>query len=289
MSKLVIIDADYLAHRAFHSVGHLRGAVNERTGVMFGFLSTIKSLKLEFGKCRFAFCFDDKESLRRELYPEYKANRRIDYESLTDAEIFEKEQYHRQVRILRTQVLPDIGFKNIFHAPGFEGDDHIAQACLTTDRDAIIVSADHDMYQCLGKKVSIWNLNTHIEYTLDDFVKEYRIKPMLWSQVKAIAGCTSDNVKGIKGIGEKTAVKWFLGTLNPESKAYQKIDENIDIVAINLPLVRLPFEGTPEFDIVKDEVSHESWRNVVHNLGMYTLKKTISTDRHGGRRGTKRK
>lgn len=86
--------------------------------------------------------------------------------------------------------------------------------------------------------------------------------------MKALAGCTGDNVKGISGVGEITAAKWFAGTLNPTSKAYQDINDQLEVHNDNLPLVRLPFPGLELPGLRDDEVTEERKIKVEIELGM---------------------
>jgi 5'-3' exonuclease len=91
--------------------------------------------------------------------------------------------------------------------------------------------------------------------------------------VKALAGCSTDGVPGIKGIGETTAVKWFRSQLKPESVAYRKINtEGIDIHNRNIQLVRLPFAGTEAFKLREDETSFERWKTLADKLGMRSIR-----------------
>jgi 5'-3' exonuclease len=81
--------------------------------------------------------------------------------------------------------------------------------------------------------------------TFNSFVKEWGIYPEDWAYVKAIAGCSSDNVQGVYGVGDPTAAKYLSKKMKVTSKKYQDIERALidGLLSINLPLVRLPFEG----------------------------------------------
>ena len=137
---------------------------------------------------------------------------------------------------------------------------------------AVVVSSDTDLYQLLSTRVSIWKPHKKEIYTSKDFSRDYyNLDPIQWVQVKALAGCTSDAIPGIPGVGEVTAGKFLRGLLKPASKAYQSIERFQSVWQNNLPLVRLPFEGTMIPKIQTDEVSPDKWRNLAQRLGMKSL------------------
>lgn len=241
---------------AKHSMGGL--SYEERsTGVIFGFLRQILKLSIMYDTNQFIFFWDSKESLRKKIYPEYKANRK---KEKTKEEQAEDVVIHSQFTDLRCNILSSIGFQNIFHFSGYESDDLIAYAVFQTlkhlDFDGyVIVSADEDMYQLLSDNVCMYNPQKKKEYTDVDFIREHQIDPIDWFEVKAIAGCTSDNVKGINGVGPATAIKYLNGNLKTESKLYQQIvsSHGQKIIKRNIRLVRLPLTGTPNFFLVNNE------------------------------------
>ena len=100
---------------------------------------------------------------------------------------------------------------------------------------------------------------------------EYGIRPNNWNAVKAIAGCSSDNIPGVKGIGEKTAIKFINGALKQTSKAYIAINEHIGLRLKNNQLVTLPFAGCKSPALMKDEVTRDSWNAFAKKFGMESL------------------
>lgn len=268
MSRIAVIDVSYLCHRARFTTGALSHE-GVRTGVVFGFLRDMRILKDSLSVDIFVFAFDGGKSLRKEISPTYKANR--DPGNLTPEERLELEDYHTQVRKLREELLPQIGYQNIFHVPGFEGDDIIARVCADESvkgNHCTIVSTDHDLYQCLNDRVSIYNPTSKIEMSITEFVEEYGVAPTLWHQVKAIAGCGSDNVFGVKGVGEKTAVRYLRGELKPSLVTYRNIEKNEKLISDNKKLVKLPFEGTPHFEVKPDVVTERGWNTVEASIGL---------------------
>lgn len=268
MNRIAVVDVSYLCHRARFTTGALSHE-GVRTGVVFGFLRDMRILKDALVVDTFVFAFDGGRSKRTDICSTYKANR--DPGVLTPEERLELEDYHAQVRKLREELLPRIGYQNLFFVPGFEGDDIIARVCADESvkgNDCIIISTDHDLYQCLNDRVSIYNPTTKVEMNVLGFVEQYGVAPTLWHQVKAIAGCGSDNVVGVKGVGEKTAVRYLKGELKPSLKTYRDIEKSEHIIAENRKLVKLPFKGTPSFEVRLDVISERGWNEVEASIGL---------------------
>lgn len=266
--RLGVLDVSYLCHRARYTTGALsHGGV--RTGVLFGFLRDVRGLKDELELDDFVFAFDGGCQHRKNLDETYKANR--EEGNLTPEEKMELADFHSQVKQLREGLLQKIGFKNIFWEPGYEGDDIIARVCIDQSRAGnfcTIVSADHDLFQCLNDRVSIYNPTSKKRMDCVAFVAEYGVAPSVWPTVKAIAGCSSDNVAGVAGVGEKTAIKYIKNELKPALKKYRDIERNGAQISKNLRLVKLPISGTPSFDVQQDAVTERGWNEVEAALGI---------------------
>lgn len=271
--KYLLLDSPYLCHRAKHTTGDL-SFKGSATGVIYGFLKSLSGFQDLFRTSNFVFCWDSKTSKRKEIYPEYKANR--DKKEYTDEEIEFDRAFRKQMKKLRTTYLPMIGFRNIFVQRGYESDDIIASIgrYLDEDCEAVIISSDKDLYQCISPSVSFYNPQTNKVLTLQGFKKQYGIDVRFWGILKSLAGCITDNVIGIKGIGEKTAIKYLTEKLNPDSEAYQAIQspEGEEIYNRNQKLVILPFEGTNQFRLRRDNLSEQGWKQVVKLLGMKSIR-----------------
>ncbi len=165
--------------------------------------------------------------------------------------------------------------------PGYEADDLIAQACqqLPEEDQIVIVSNDQDLYQLLSDRVSIFKKGDY--YRADHFWNDYDIEPAMWPRIKAVAGCSSDNIKGVRRIGVATAVKYVKGVLN-QGVCSEKIAESQNLIDENLKLVELPFEGTPRVQLTKDKIDLKEWQEVCNELGLEWV-----GDRKPGRRKRK--
>lgn len=234
---MIVIDGNYIAHMVFHTkMGELRN------GVIYGALRQIGPLKRQFPDHPIVWCFDSSASKRRALLKSYKQQRR-DADAVQRVENPQaaaiKNDLYRQLNELK-HVLRTVGGCCVLGGDdnwaGYEGDDLIAAVCQKYD-DCIIVSSDEDLYQLLDglRKIRIWKPKSKTEYTEIDFMLEYDMLPKEWVEVKALAGCNSDNVKGIPGVGVKTALKIITGTKKfPE--------EHRELVELNRRLVTLPFD-----------------------------------------------
>ena len=265
---MILIDSNNLAYIAFFSLGDLSEG-EERTGTIFGFLNIVNRIAAKFGG-DMVFCFDSKKNFRKNKNREYKANRHKD---LTHEKKIELNQMHRQITALRKEVLPQMGFNNIRISPGYEADDIIAQYALKYKK-AVIVSTDKDLFQLLTKDVSIYDPRAKKVFTKRDFIKRYGITPKQWPRVKAIAGDPSDNIKGIKGVGEKTAIKFIKGKLKEESVAHKNITTNLELVLENKKLVRLPYLGKQlKHPYIENELTKERFIKTFDSLRfLYYLK-----------------
>lgn len=236
----LIIDCNYLCHRAIHTMGALT-ANNVSTGVLFGFLMQIKTFAKNFQTNKLIFTWDSRESERKKIYPQYKENRDIDKLPTEDKEA--KLAAYEQFDILREHILPKMGFKNNFQFSGYEADDIIAMIAMCYDIKSIVITGDHDIFQLLDYTDIYLPAGDGKYITYSSFVEENGIKPKDWIMVKAIAGCSSDNVKGVYGVGDTTAIKYLKGDLKKTSKKYTAIGKAYedDMIANNLKLVSLPF------------------------------------------------
>jgi len=273
--KWLILDCNYLCHRAKYSTPEFAYG-GSPTGVIYGFLKYLPVLQEELNSARLVFCWDSKTNKRYKLFPDYKANRRAHrQDEMTAEEIQFEKAFRLQMQMLRRKYLPLIGFSNVFVQKGMESDDIIASLCknsLGENDSAVIVSSDHDLYQLLCPSVSMYDPINREVFTWRDFKAKYQISPQKFSKVKALAGCNTDNVPGIQGVGEVTACKYIRGILSRTSKIYAKIEDEKDaVLKRNRKLVALPFAGTNVFELRPDTLSKKGWRKVTKMLGMMSL------------------
>jgi 5'-3' exonuclease len=273
MKTWIILDGQYLCYRARFSMGDLSHQ-GSPTGAIYGFLKTVLALREQFDPYSCVFCWDSKYSKRAEIFPEYKAKRH-NRGQMTDEEWQFEQAFRKQVKLLRKEYLPTIGFRNVFQQKGYESDDLMASVAyysVAKEDRVYIITADHDLFQCIGPTVSVYNPRERKDMTLQVFHKQYGIDPKDWIYVKCWAGCDSDNVPGIRGIGEKTAILFLRGELKPSSKACRSIQSDTEIVVRNEKLIRLPFPDTKKFKLKRDILSDTGWQKVCDKLGFKSIR-----------------
>lgn len=241
---ILVVDCPALCYRAWHKMGGL-AYEGQNTGIMYGFLTQLYTLMRPFGRSWSpAFCWDSRKSLRKEIFPDYKRKR---HEELSDKDKELRQIAYRQFDLVRRKVLPALGFANNFIEIGYESDDLMAQIVQWWDAPQYaVVTSDEDMYQILdGDRVWIVKPSTGVGFTEDNFREEYNISPRDWWMVKAIGGCTTDEVPGVPGVAEKTAAKYISGELSKGKKFESILDMPGKLFERNARLVRLPFENCP--------------------------------------------
>lgn len=275
----LVLDCNFLCRRASYAFQGLSHN-GEPTSVSFGFFSDLIHLQRRFDAQQVVFCFDRGRNKRIQEFPEYKAKRREGHKKARldpdQNEYF--FNFRKEISKLSTSILPNIGYENTLTAYGYEADDWIAKACHEISHnfkgdEVVIVSADHDMFQCLSPTIRLYNPNAKRIYTLQSFTNDYGIPPSEWIKVKAIAGCSGDEIPGADRIGEKTAIKYLLDILPKKTKAYAEIRRFLlsKEFGRNLMLVSLPFPGTPNCGLVKHSIDPRKWSEVISGLGMDTL------------------
>lgn len=257
--QYIVLDCSALGYANAHTLKGLKAGEIE-TGVIFGFLSRILELSEKFKTRNFVFAWDSAGSLRRDFFPEYKEKRRAKRKTGTEEEKKFYASIATQLNKLEKHILPQIGFSNSFSAKGYEADDIIADIVMGYG-GCLIVTNDEDMFQLLHLS-DIFKPTKQELWDKELFVKTYGIQPEQWEDIKAIGGCTTDEVPGIPGVGEGRALQWIKGEMKSTTKAFQAISIGGEIIERNRKLVKIPFPGCPEFEIKRDVFSIEGLNKV---------------------------
>ncbi len=240
--KTLLIDSQYLCYRAFYTTGTL-SFQGIPTGIYYGFINQLITAAKAIEPDKVIFFWDSKKSKRKEIFPDYKKKRN---EEKTPEEIEMWQDAFKQFRFLQKKILPELGFNNNLIQIGYESDDLIADYTINSPKNEhnYIVTGDDDLLQLLKENCFIYCIKDDLIYTEQDFKNDLGIDPIQWIEVKKIAGCKSDSVPGVAGVGEKTAIKYLKDELKESTKTYQKIQKSKDLILFNEKLVSLPYEKT---------------------------------------------
>ncbi len=214
MKKLYLIDVSSMFFRAFYAVRPLTSPAGLPVNAIYGFLSMIIKLLKDEKPEYLVFCYDRKEpSFRKEMYAEYKAHRTEMPEDLV------KQMPHIK------NIAPVFGIPSL-EVPSFEADDIIGTMTKLgrkNDMEVIIVSGDKDFAQLIEPHVILYDTMKDHRYNSEEVFKKWGVRPDQFIDFLAIVGDTSDNIPGVRGIGEKGAIK-----LLEQFKHIEEIYENID-------------------------------------------------------------
>lgn len=268
---VVILDVSNLAYRSLYTTGDL-SYEDMATGVLYGIFRDILFFLEKFSTTHMVFCFDSGTWRRKRIYKGYKSGRLRKLGEMTDEEAQVRTDLRQQIKKLYEKWLPEIGFHNLFKEDGYEADDIIASVCGSyPDLWKAVISTDQDLFQLLDENTVIYNPVQKKLINQHTFESTYGISPSSWAMVKAIAGCSSDDIPGIKGVGEVTAIKYITGQLPPSTKTYQSIKEGHTTIENYAQLTQLPFPGCPEYKIREDSVDRKKWDGVMYEMGMESL------------------
>lgn len=220
MEKIILVDGNNLLFRSYYATAYngnfMKNSKGFPTNALFGFTNMINKIVLEEKPVYMIVAFDKGKTFRHEKYETYKGGR-----------IETPEELKLQFPIAK-ELLTNMGIK-YYEIDNYEADDIIgtfAEYC-NKDSDYIgtIISSDKDLLQLISSDVDIKLLKQkdYIRYNEQTFFEDYGIEPRKVVDLKALMGDASDNIPGVKGIGEKTALK-----LLQEYKSLDSIYKNID-------------------------------------------------------------
>lgn len=227
MSKLVLIDGNSILNRAFYGImgsKMLTTKDGKYTNAVYGFLAILFKVLDDTKPDYIAVAFDLKApTTRHKMYEGYKANRKGMPNELAE-----------QMPIVK-EILTDMNI-TIIEKETYEADDILGTLSKTAEKkgiDVVIVSGDRDTFQLASNKVTIRIPHTKVGKTEVDYfdeeaiVEKYGIKPKQLIEVKGLMGDTSDNIPGVSGIGEKTALE-LIKKYKTIDGLYKAIDEKKD-------------------------------------------------------------
>ena len=249
--KFMVIDGNSIMNRAFYglqSANMLSTAEGLYTNAIYGFLNILFKYREEEKPDYIAIAFDLKApTFRHNEYSQYKANRKG-----------MPPELRVQVPVLK-EVIDALSIKRI-EMEGYEADDilgTISNYCNISGLETVIVTGDKDSLQLITDKTKVklpltrgGQTETH-EFTIDKFREVYEIEPKQFIDVKGIMGDKSDNIPGIPGVGEKTALKLIkeykdvetilqnINELNVGKSTKQKIADNMELATLSKRLATI--------------------------------------------------
>lgn len=219
--KIVLIDGHSILNRAFYGVPDLTNSEGLHTNAVYGFLNIMLKILEEENPGYLAVAFDRKEpTFRHKRYKEYKGTRKP-----------MPEELRQQVPVIQ-EVLSAMGVPVVTQA-GIEADDILGTIATNAQREGMevsLVSGDRDLLQLASDKILIRvpktkRNGTEIEnYHGEEVVEKYGVTPAQIIDMKGLMGDSSDNIPGVPGVGEKTAVK-ILTAFPTLENAYERIEE----------------------------------------------------------------
>lgn len=269
MQKIILIDGHSLAYRAFYALPDtMKTSSGIPTNALYGFTSMLMKI-IDENPDFIAICFDLKEpTFRHKEYKEYKAKRQVQPPSLTEQLPYIKE-------ISETLGIP------IYTKEGFEADDVIGTLAKEAEKQGLqaeIVSGDKDLFQIASPHIHVLRTTKGISemnlYDPSKIKEEMGISPNQIPDFKALRGDPSDNIPGIPGIGEKTALKLLeefhslenllenIGKIENQ-KLREKIEQNKDLAILSKRLGTIITNVPIEIDFKKAKREPLNWQEII--------------------------
>lgn len=287
MKKIVLVDGNNLLFRSYYATAYTGNIMRNKEGFptngVYGFVNMINKIISDEKPEYMMVAFDIGKTFRHEKYERYKDGRRETPDDL-------KVQFP-----VAKKILTAMGIKYLEYA-GYEADDIIGTISMWCEKDpeyeALIVSSDKDLLQLISDETVVKLLKTKDYIWMDKktFNDTYGFDPIHMIDLKALMGDSSDNIPGVKGIGEKGAIK-----LVSEYKTIDNIYENIDKIkgATQIKLIdgkedayyskdlvtiyrEVPLDITFDDLLYKGENADELI-DIYNDLGFYSLLRKINT------------
>ncbi|MFH1449148.1 MAG: DNA polymerase I [bacterium] len=278
--KLFIIDGQNLIYKAFYAIKFLSNSKGEQTNAVYGFTSMILKLLFEQKPEFLLVAFDSKTpTFRHEKYKEYKAHR-------------QKMPLELKTQLpLIMEVLSSLGI-NYYSEDGYEADDIIAtlvEKYYHNFSEIILLANDKDILQLVSEKVRVYSTKKGFSeitvYDEEEIKKRYGVTPLQIKDVLSLMGDSSDNIPGVKGIGEKSAIKLIQDFNNLENLIQhleeisplglrEKIKVNTKEALLSKELVTLNINVPLKIDILdlkRKSINYQKLTSVFSYLEFYSF------------------
>ncbi len=215
MDKFLIVDGNSIANRAFYALPFLSNHDGKPSGAVFGFANILLKIIQQEKPSHILIAFDHaRKTFRNSLYHDYKMQRKP-----TPQELIVQFPYIK--KMLKTMKI------EVMESAGIEADDIIGTASKLFSGDKIILSGDRDLLQLIDDDTSVWLTKKGVseveKVDNNNIISLFHLKPSQIIDFKALMGDQSDNIPGVKGVGEKTAL-----LLLEEYKTLENVYSNIN-------------------------------------------------------------
>ena len=285
--RLILIDGNAIIHRAYHALPPLSTKQGELVNAVYGFTSTLLSVISQFKPDYVVASFDlAGPTFRHEKFDDYKANR-----VKADQELY--DQIPRVKEVVETFNIP------IYEKAGYEADDIIGTIAKQVEKEklpieTIIVTGDMDTLQLVNDTTKVYTmkrgLSDSILYDAEKVFERYGLEPSQLIDFKGLRGDPSDNIPGVKGIGEKTAVtllqkyKTLSGVYENIAEIKGAVKDKLDrdkanaLLSKDLATIRLNAPVTLELEKTKlHDFDREKIVKLFGELNFYSLVKRLPT------------
>ncbi len=251
MDKFLIVDGNSIANRAFYALPFLSNHEGKPSGAVFGFANILIKIIQQEKPTHILIAFDHaRKTFRNELYSEYKMQRKPTPEEL----------------ILQFPIIKDMlsSMKiKVIESAGIEADDIIGTASKIYNGFKIVLSGDRDLLQLIDNNTEVWLTKkgvSEIEKVNNENISHlFGIRPEQIIDLKALMGDSSDNIPGVKGVGEKTALTLlnqydnienvYQNLQNIKGKLREKLEEDKDMAFLSKQLATIKRDCKIDFNI----------------------------------------
>lgn len=294
MKKLLILDSNSIINRAFYGIRHLSAKDGTPTNAVYGFMNIMLKLLDEFEPDYICAAFDLKApTFRHKMYEGYKAQRKPMPDDL-------RAQMPVAKDILRAMNI------KILEIEGYEADDIIGTVSRICEREGVecfIATGDKDDLQLATEKTKVVltvtrsGVNETTVYDKDAVVEKYGVTPSEFIDVKALMGDPSDNIPGVKGIGEKTALSLIskyssieyiyanLENIDVTGAALKKLADGKDMAFMSKKLATIDTRVPIEVKFGECERTNEygdGLYGILDRLGLNSIIKRLGVQNNGG-------
>lgn len=283
--KLLLIDGNSILNRAYFALPPLNDKDGCNVNAVYGFVNILLKCLDNYKPDKLVVAFDKRgHNFRKDLYPDYKANRK----GMPDDLAQQMPVLHELLNCLSITVV---------EKEGVEADDIIGTVSKSFDGESFIVSGDRDMWQLVSDKVTVLYTKrgvTEVEViTPETLMSNYNLCPSQVIEYKALRGDSSDNIPGVKGVGEKTAmlllskygdIEFLYQNIHKEKGALrEKLEQNKELAFISRVLATIVTDADVEFDLTATSTlsySNEA-KELLEKLQFRTVLEKFAVDSGG--------